>query len=176
MRLTPRRHNVTSRSTVAAAESGVVEAAKGNRQESGDGFTTAPPPPLPDWFLPFYKREFGRLERGELYRCMAAAAEKGKISVLPQYEARARWRASMGASRGAWGDIACTAAQRRQSLSFGLIFSVLIINTSPPSRQFVARRVVSGRLVLVGDAAHSALQPRMTAQCSGFLARRLSPR
>ena len=73
-----------------------------NRQTATDASST-----LPDWFLPFYRRQFGSLERGELYRAMEAAAKFGKIAPLPQYE-------------------------------------------------FAASRVVNGRCVLVGDAAHMA--------------------
>ena len=88
---------------IAAPESEVISPAAGASRQTSD---TAEPS-LPAWYLPWYKQHFGAHARGELYRCMAAAAEHGKIAVMPQYE-------------------------------------------------FAARKVVSGRRVLIGDAAHMA--------------------
>ena len=84
-----------------------------NRQASDDAVTV----PLAPWFLPFYRRHFGRTRGGEIYRVMAAAAEHGKITPQPLYE-------------------------------------------------FAARRVVNGRLVLIGDAAHMA-SPRTASGGEG---------
>jgi 2-polyprenyl-6-methoxyphenol hydroxylase-like FAD-dependent oxidoreductase len=62
----------------AAAES---TRAGANRQTSGSDAST-----VPAWFLPFYRKHFGSLRGGELYRAMEAAATFGKIAPLPQYE------------------------------------------------------------------------------------------
>ena len=51
-----------------------------NRQASSDAST------VPAWFLPFYRKHFGSVHHGELYRAMEAAAKLGKIAPLPQYE------------------------------------------------------------------------------------------
>jgi 2-polyprenyl-6-methoxyphenol hydroxylase-like FAD-dependent oxidoreductase len=70
---------------VSAPESealGYAEAtqAGANRQTASDAST------VPAWFLPFYRKHFGSVDGGELYRAMDAAARLGKIAPLPQYE------------------------------------------------------------------------------------------
>jgi 2-polyprenyl-6-methoxyphenol hydroxylase-like FAD-dependent oxidoreductase len=72
--------------------------------EAAAAAETAPPP---DWFLRFFRKHFGRYNRGGVYAVMEAAARVGKVTALPQYE-------------------------------------------------FAAEKVVTGRLVLTGDAAHMA--------------------
>ena len=94
-------------SSIAVPESEVTRPATGGGTNRQTGAAESSDPSPPPWYLPWYKERFGALARGELYRCMAAAAEHGKIASMPQYE-------------------------------------------------FAARRVVSGRRVLVGDAAHMA--------------------
>lgn len=74
-----------------------------NRQAEDDGVVTA----VPSWFLPFYRRHFGRAQGGAVAAVMEAAARHGKITPNALYE-------------------------------------------------FASSRVVAGRLVLIGDAAHMA--------------------
>ncbi|KAI9022365.1 hypothetical protein DFJ74DRAFT_669222 [Hyaloraphidium curvatum] len=57
-----------------------------NRGAARQTATDGPTPPPPEWFLPKYKALFGRAAGGEVYRAMEAAAKKGKIAELPQYE------------------------------------------------------------------------------------------
>jgi len=80
----------------------------GANRQAGDAATS-----LPDWFMPLYKQHFGKQAGGQLFRVMEAAAAHGRITMLPQYE-------------------------------------------------YKAKEVTRGRLLLMGDAAHTA-SPRTAA-------------
>ena len=77
----------------------------GDNRQDGDSDQS-----LPDWFLPLYKQHFGHLAGGQLIKVMEAAAQKGKIAMLPQYEFAAR--EVVNGRRVLVGDAAHTASPR----------------------------------------------------------------
>ena len=68
-------------------ESSITKPAWGeNRQLGAVTGVQQPNPPLPAWFMPLIRKEFGPIANGEIVRLIETAARLGKITANPQFE------------------------------------------------------------------------------------------